>query len=71
MKTKQELLDLVLTGLWHLFLIFVALALGAFLMGCASRAPVADTRTPEEKQRQQLEQINYQLRVIQMQTLIR
>ena len=67
MKTKQELLDLILTGLWHLFLIFIALALGAFLMGCASRVPAPDTRTDTEKR---LEHLEYQQRIQQMNNLL-
>lgn len=67
MKTKQELLDLVLTGLWHLFLICIAVALGALLISCASRAPAPDTRTDNEKR---LDQLEYQQRIQQMNNLL-
>lgn len=67
MKTKQELLDLVLTGLWHLFLICIALTLGVLLSGCASRVPAPDTRTDTEKR---LDQLEYQQRIQQMNNLL-
>lgn len=67
MKTKQEILDLVLTGLWHLFLICIAVALGVLLMGCASRVPAPDTRTDNEKR---LDQLEYQQRIQQMNNLL-
>ena len=38
MKTKQELIDLILTVLWHTLLICIAVVVGAFLTGCASSA---------------------------------
>ena len=48
MKTKQELIDLILTVLWHLFLICIALVLGASITGCASSANrIAKTSTEQ------------------------
>lgn len=67
MKTKQELLDLILTGLWHAFLIGVAVVVITFLSGCASRVPAPDTRTDTEKR---LEHLEYQQRIQQMNNLL-
>ena len=67
MKDKQEVLDLILTGLWHCFLIFVAIVLISFLTGCASRVPAPDTRTDTEKR---LDQLEFQQRIQQMTNLL-
>lgn len=64
---KQEALDLVLTGLWHAFIIGVAIVVISFLTGCASRVPAPDTRTDTEKR---LEHLEYQQRIQQMNNLL-
>ena len=64
---KQEALDLVLTGLWHAFIIGAAIVVISFLTGCASRVPAPDTRTDTEKR---LEHLEYQQRIQQMNNLL-
>ncbi len=64
---KQELIDMILTILWHLAIVCVVIVLGSLLTGCASRVPAPDTRTDTEKR---LDQLEYQQRIQQMNNLL-
>ena len=43
MKTKQEALDLVLTGLWHAFIVGLAVVVISLLSGCVSATQRQET----------------------------